>query len=60
MYVRKQLLKQFLVEGTHGFYSTSILFHIIGCNLFQVKQIQLELYQIMFKYTYELFLRSIV
>ena len=60
MYVRKHFMKQFLVEGTHGFYSTSILFHIIGYNLFLSKQIHLGSDQILFECTYELFLHSVV
>ena len=60
MYVRKQFMKQFLVEGTQGFYSTSILFHIIGYNLLQFKQIHSGLDHIIFKCTYELFLHSVV
>ena len=55
MYVRKQIMKQFLVEGTHGFYSTSILVHVIGYNLFHFKQIHLLFEQIIFECTYELF-----
>ena len=46
MYLRKQIMEQFLVEGTHGFCSTSNLVHIIGYNLFQFKQIHLGLDQI--------------
>ena len=49
----------FFVEGTHGFYSTSILVHIIGYNLFQFKQIHLGLDQILFECTYELFSYSV-
>ena len=59
MYVRKQIMKQFYVEGTHGFYSTSILGHIIGYNLFQFKQIHLVFEQIIFECTYELFSHSV-
>ena len=43
--------KVFLVEGSNGFYSTSILFHIIGYNWFQIKQIHLGLDQIIFECT---------
>ena len=49
-----------LLTGTHGFYSTSTLVHIIGYNLFQFKQIHLGLDQILFEYTYELFSHSVV
>ena len=46
--------------GTHGFYSTSFLFHIIGSIVFQFKHIHLGLDQNLFECTYELFLHSVV
>ena len=60
MYVRKQFMKSVLVEGTHGFYSISVLVHIIGYNWFQFKQIHLGFNQILFEYTYKLFSHSLV
>ena len=50
----------FSVEGTHGFYSTSILFHIIGYNWFQFKRIHLGLDKILFECTPKFFSLSVV
>ena len=55
MYVRKQFMKQILVQGTQGFHSTSFLFHIIGYIVFKFKQINLGFDQNPFKCPYKLF-----
>ena len=51
---------RFLVEGTHGFYSTSFLCHITGYFVFEFRQINFEFCQNLSKYTYELFSHSVV
>ena len=56
----KSSWNSFLVEGTHGFYSTSILVHIIGYNKFQFKQIHLGLDRINFECTYKFISHSVV
>ena len=55
MYVRKQFMKQIFVEGAHGLYYTSFLFHIIGYIVFQFKQIHAGLDQTLLECTYKLF-----
>ena len=56
----KSSRNSFLVEGTNSFYSTSIVFHIIGYNWFQFKLIILGFDQTLFECKYKLFLHSVV